>query len=66
MIETKEVFDLVREEVSSIVQGSPTMDRLIGEMKKMVVVAMTKRGLSVEEAVGIAAKLIVLASIVRD
>ena len=42
MIQTEEIFKLVQEEVSSIIEREPTVDKLVGEMKKTVITAMTK------------------------
>jgi hypothetical protein len=65
MIQTEEIFKLVQEEVSSIIEREPTVDKLVGEMKKTVITAMTKKGITVDDSINVSAKLIVLASMVR-
>ena len=65
MIQTDEIFKLVQEEVSSIIGKEPTIDKLVGEMKKTVITAMTKKGITVDDSINVSAKLIVLASMVR-
>ena len=64
MIQTDEIFKLVQEEVSSIIGKEPTIDKLVGEMKKTVITAMTKKGITVDDSINVSAKLIVLASMV--
>jgi hypothetical protein len=65
MIQTDEIFKLVQEEVSSIIGKEPTIDKLVGEMKKTVITAMTKKGITVDDSINVSAKLIVLASMVK-
>jgi hypothetical protein len=65
MIQTDEIFKLVQEEVSSIIGNEPTIDKLVGEMKKTVITAMTKKGITVDDSINVSAKLIVLASMVK-
>ena len=65
MIKTDEIFKLVQEEVDVILQKEPTIDKLVGEMKKTVITAMTKKGITVDDSINVSAKLIVLASMVK-
>lgn len=65
MIDTTAILNLVQEEVSQTLQREPTVQALVSDMKRMVLRAVTKNGLSVDEAVAIASKLVVLASMVR-
>lgn len=65
MIKTDEIFKLVQEEVDVIIQNEPTIDKLVGEMKKTVITAMTKKGITVDDSINVSAKLIVLASMVK-
>lgn len=65
MIKTDEIFKMVETEVSSILQREPTIETLVSEMKKTVLVAMTKKGITVDDSISVSAKLIVLASMVR-
>lgn len=65
MIQTDEIFKLVQEEVNSIIGKEPTIDKLVGEMKKTVITAMTKKGITVDDSINVSAKLIVLASMVK-
>ena len=65
MIQTDEIFKLVQEEVSNIIGKEPTIDKLVGEMKKTVITAMTKKGITVDDSINVSAKLIVLASMVK-
>lgn len=65
MIKTDDIFDLVKSEVDNILEKDPTIDRLVSEMKKTVMLAMTKKGITVDDSISVSAKLIVLASMVR-
>jgi hypothetical protein len=65
MIKTDDIFKMVQDEVDTILQKEPTIDKLVGEMKKTVVTAMTKKGITVDDSINVSAKLIVLASMVR-
>lgn len=65
MIQTDEIFKLVQEEVNNIIGKEPTIDKLVGEMKKTVITAMTKKGITVDDSINVSAKLIVLASMVK-
>lgn len=65
MIKTDDIFDLVKSEVDNILEKEPTIDRLVSEMKKTVMLAMTKKGITVDDSISVSAKLIVLASMVR-
>ena len=65
MIQTDEIFKLVQDEVDLIIKSEPTIDKLVGEMKKTIIVAMTKKGITVDDSINVSAKLIVLASMVK-
>lgn len=65
MIQTEEIFKLVQDEVDLIIKSEPTIDKLVGEMKKTIIVAMTKKGITVDDSINVSAKLIVLASMVK-
>lgn len=65
MIQTDEIFKLVQDEVDLIIKSDPTIDKLVGEMKKTIIVAMTKKGITVDDSINVSAKLIVLASMVK-
>ena len=65
MIKTDDIFDLVKSEVDNILEKDPTIDKLVSEMKKTVMLAMTKKGITVDDSISVSAKLIVLASMVR-
>ena len=65
MIKTDDIFELVRDEVGAIIDKVPTIDKLVAEMKKTVITAMTKKGITVDDSISVSAKLIVLASMVR-
>lgn len=65
MIKTDDIFDLVKSEVDNILEKEPTIDKLVSEMKKTVMLAMTKKGITVDDSISVSAKLIVLASMVR-
>lgn len=65
MIKTDDIFELVRDEVGAIIEKEPTIDKLVAEMKKTVITAMTKKGITVDDSINVSAKLIVLASMVR-
>lgn len=65
MIKTDDIFELVRDEVGVIIEKEPTIDKLVAEMKKTVITAMTKKGITVDDSISVSAKLIVLASMVR-
>lgn len=65
MIKTDEVFELVKNEVDNVLQTQPTIDHLVSDMKKTIITAMTRKGITVDDSINVAAKLIVLASMVR-
>lgn len=65
MIQTEEIFKLVQDEVDLIIKKEPTVEKLVSEMKKTIIVAMTKKGITVDDSINVSAKLIVLASMVR-
>lgn len=65
MIQTEEIFKLVQDEVDLIIKKEPTVEKLVNEMKKTIIVAMTKKGITVDDSINVSAKLIVLASMVR-
>ena len=65
MIHTEEIFKLVHDEVDLIIKKEPTVEKLVSEMKKTIIVAMTKKGITVDDSINVSAKLIVLASMVR-
>ena len=66
MIKTDDIFKLVEDEVLTILQKEPTVEKLVSEMKKTVMTAMTKKGITVDDSINVSAKLIVLASMVRS
>ena len=65
MIKTDEVFEMVQNEVVNILQTQPTVEHLVGDMKKTIITAMTRKGITVDDSINVAAKLIVLAAMVR-
>lgn len=65
MIKTDEVFEMVQNEVVNVLQTQPTVEHLVGDMKKIIITAMTRKGITVDDSINVAAKLIVLASMVR-
>lgn len=65
MIQTDDIAQLVLTEVDTIVKREPTTERLVSEIKKTVISAMTKKGITVDDSISVSAKLIVLASLVR-
>lgn len=66
MIRTDDIFDMVQREVEVIIKKEPTIDGLVSEMKKTIISAMTKKGITVDDSIIVSAKLIVLASMVRQ
>ena len=65
MIKTDEVFEMVQNEVVNVLQNQPTVEQLVSEMKRTIITAMTRKGITVDDSINVAAKLIVLASMVR-
>lgn len=65
MIKTDEVFEMVQNEVVNVLQTQPTVEQLVGDMKKTIITAMTRKGITVDDSINVAAKLIVLAAMVR-
>lgn len=65
MIKTDEVFEMVQNEVVNVLQTQPTVEHLVGDMKKTIITAMTRKGITVDDSINVAAKLIVLAAMVR-
>lgn len=65
MIKTDEVFEMVQNEVVNVIQTQPTVEHLVGDMKKTIITAMTRKGITVDDSINVAAKLIVLAAMVR-
>ena len=64
MIKTDDVLELVKIEVDKLIEKEPTMNGLIGDIKKSIMFAMTKKGITVEDSIGVSARLIILASMV--
>lgn len=65
MIKTDEVFEMVQNEVVNVLQTQPTVEHLVCDMKKTIITAMTRKGITVDDSINVAAKLIVLAAMVR-
>ena len=65
MIKTDEVFEMVQNEVVNVLQNQPTVEQLVSEMKRTIITAMTRKGITVDDSINVAAKLIVLAAMVR-
>ena len=65
MIKTDEVFEMVQNEVVNVLQTQPTVEHLVSDMKKTIITAVTRKGITVDDSINVAAKLIVLASMVR-
>lgn len=64
MIKTDDVLELVKVEVDKLIEKEPTMNELIGDIKKSIMLAMTKKGITVDDSIGVSARLIILASMV--
>ena len=65
MIETSDVVKSVIEEVDKIAKENVSVESLVSDIKRIVINAMTKRGITVDDSITVSAKLIVLASIVK-
>mgnify|MGYP007026716454 CR=1 FL=1 len=65
MIETEDIKKEVSERVDEIVKDSPTVDKLVGQLKKLIMTAVSKKGITVDDSIEVAAKMIVLASLVK-
>ena len=65
MIKTDEVFEMVQNEVVNVLQNQPTVEQIVSEMKRTIITAMTRKGITVDDSINVAAKLIVLAAMVR-
>ena len=65
MIETEDIKKEVSERVDEIVKDSPTLDKLVGQLKKLIMTAVSKKGITVDDSIEVAAKMIVLASLVK-
>lgn len=64
MIKTDDVIELVKVEVDKLIEKEPTMNGLISDIKKSIMLAMTKKGITVDDSIGVSARLIILASMV--
>lgn len=65
MNNTDEILKMVQDEISNIIKTNPSMNTLINDMKNTIIHAMTKRGITIDDSINVAAKLIVLASMVK-
>lgn len=65
MNNTDEILKMVQDEISNIIKTNPSMNTLISDMKNTIIHAMTKRGITIDDSINVAAKLIVLASMVK-
>ena len=65
MLKTDDIFELVREEVEILLKQEPSMEKLIGDMKTIIIRSMTKKGITVDDSVAVSAKLIVLSAMVK-
>jgi hypothetical protein len=65
MLKTDDIFEMVQDEVKLILKEEPSMETLIGDMKKIVMKAMTKKGITIDDSISVSAKLIVLSAMVR-
>lgn len=65
MIDTTNITILVEDKVTDISKENPTMNDLVSSLKSIIVNAVMKKGITVEDCIDVSAKMIVLASIVK-
>ena len=65
MLETSDIEKEVSERVSKIANSSPTVEQIVSQLKKTILSAVGKKGITVDDSIDVAAKMIILASLVR-
>lgn len=65
MIDTNDIQKEVNERVQQIAESSPTVNILVTQLKKTIMTAVGKKGITVDDSIDVAAKMIVLAALVR-
>lgn len=65
MIETEDIQKEVSARVKNIIESSPNANLLITQLKKTIMSAVSKGGITVDESIDVAARMIVLAALVK-
>lgn len=65
MIETEDIQAEVSKRVKGIIDSSPNINILVSQLKKTIMSAVGKNGITVDESIDVAARMIVLAALVK-
>lgn len=65
MIDTTNITLLVEDRVTEISKQNPSMNELVSNLKSIIMNAVMKKGITVEDCIDVSAKMIVLASLVK-
>ena len=65
MIDTTNITLLVEDRVTEVSKQNPNMNELVSNLKSIIMNAVMKKGITVEDCIDVSAKMIVLASLVK-
>lgn len=65
MIDTSDTMEMVTERVDKLSKNDHTVNSIVSQLKKTIMGAVSRKGISVEESIDVAAKMVILASLVK-
>ena len=65
MIDTTNITLLVEDRITEVSKQNPNMNELVSNLKSIIMNAVMKKGITVEDCIDVSAKMIVLASLVK-
>lgn len=65
MIDTSDTMEMVTERVGKLAKNDHTVNSIVSQLKKTIMGAVSRKGISVEESIDVAAKMVILASLVK-
>lgn len=65
MIDTSDTMEMVTERVGKLSKNDHTVNSIVSQLKKTIMGAVSRKGISVEESIDVAAKMVILASLVK-
>ena len=65
MIDTTNITLVVENRVTEVSKQNPNMNELVSNLKSIIMNAVMKKGITVEDCIDVSAKMIVLASLVK-
>ena len=65
MIDTTNITLLVEDRVKEVSKQNPNINELVSNLKSIIMNAVMKKGITVEDCIDVSAKMIVLASLVK-